>query len=360
MPPIDVSSLHFEVLLFAFVVAFLISYFSYNTIIVVAQKKHLMDEPDERSSHSVKIPTLGGIAIYLSLLVVIMLLGAFLNTNIMLMCLASLSVLLFLGLKDDLLVLASQKKFMIQIFTGAIFIAFTDLRITSLFGIFGVTTLTYLMSFLFSLFVYVLIINAYNMIDGIDGLAGGFGVLATGAFSFLFYLEQEIDLAVIGIATTGALIAFLRLNLSRRKKIFMGDTGTMIVGFCLAVLSLGFLSLAERNIQSNFRDAAPVITIAILFFPLLDTIRVFMLRIFKYKKSPFSADRNHIHHRFVDLKLSHLQVSSILIFINSLVIALSFIVYFKNLTNRLWLIVIFGSASYFTAYSFVKFYKKKR
>lgn len=359
MWPIDVSNLHIEMMLFAFILAFLVSYLSYETIITVAKAKHLMDEPDQRSSHKGKVPTLGGIAIYLSLLVVILLMGALLNTKFMLMAITSLSVLLFLGLKDDLLVLASRKKFTMQVVTGIVFIAFTDIRITSLFGVFGMTTLTYLHSFLFSLFVYVLIINAYNMIDGIDGLAGSFGVLATLSFSILLYLEHDIDIALIGIAAAGALIAFLRLNLSRFKKIFMGDTGTMIVGFCLAILTLRFLNITAHNTSSNFHDSAPVIAIAILFFPLLDTLRVFALRTFKYKTSPFKADRNHIHHWFVDLKLSHLKVSSVLVNINAILIASSFLMNFKDWTNKLWLLAITGSSLYMGAYWLLKLLRKK-
>ncbi|MDC1505099.1 undecaprenyl/decaprenyl-phosphate alpha-N-acetylglucosaminyl 1-phosphate transferase [Winogradskyella sp.] len=357
---INVSDYQLEFMLCAAIVSFLISYLSYETIITVAEQKHLMDEPGERSSHHKKVPTLGGIAIYLSLLVVLMLLGSFLNTKLMLMSLASLSVLLFLGLKDDLLILASRKKFFIQVLTGIIFIAVTDLRITSLFGVLGFTSLTYLHSFLFSLFVFVLIINAYNMIDGIDGLAGGFGVIGTLVFSGLLYSENQLGLAVIGISAASALIAFLRLNLSQNKKIFMGDTGTMIVGFCLAILTLGFLNTSDLDIHSNYHESAPVLAIAILFFPLLDTLRVFVLRVFKYKKSPFSADRNHIHHWFLDLNLSHIKVSSILIGLNLAVIAVSFLVNFKDWTHRLWGVAISGSIMYFVAYIILKTMRTKK
>lgn len=356
---INVDDFHFEFLSFAFFVAFVLSYLSYETIIEFAKQKKLMDEPDGRSSHKTKTPTLGGVAIYLSLLVVIMTIGTFLDNKFMLMTLACLSVLLFLGLKDDLLVLSPRKKFIIQLLTGVIFIAITDIRITSLFGVLGFVSLNYLHSFLFSLFVYVLIINAYNMIDGIDGLAGGFGVLSTTTFSVLFCFENEIDFAVIGLATSGSLIAFLRHNLSKNKKIFMGDTGTMIVGFVLAILVLGFLNVTDSNTESSFHKTAPAITIAILFYPLMDTLRVFILRTFKYKKSPFTADRNHIHHSFIDLKLSHLKISILLLFLNALLVLLSFIVCLQDFTNRVWLIIVIGSVIFYSSFRIVKFFKKK-
>lgn len=355
---INVDEFHFEFHGFAFFVAFVVSYLSYETIIEFAKQKQLMDEPDGRSSHKTKTPTLGGVAIYLSLLVVIMTVGSFLDNKFMLMTLACLSVLLFLGLKDDLLVLSPRKKFIIQLLVGIIFIATTDLRITSLFGVLGFVSLNYLHSFLFSLFVFVLIINAYNMIDGIDGLAGGFGVLSIMTFSVLLCFENEIDLAVVGLATSGALIAFLRHNLSKHKKIFMGDTGTMIVGFILALLALGFLNITDSNTESNFHKTAPAITIAILFYPLMDTLRVFILRTFKYKKSPFTADRNHIHHSFIDLKLSHLKASIILLFLNMLLVVFSFILCLQDFTNRVWIIVVIGSVIFYASFIVLKFSKK--
>ena len=357
MISIDINSYGLEFMLFAFVVGFIFSYLSYETIMVVAKERHLMDEPDTRSSHEINTPTLGGIAIYISLLVVVILLGNFIDAKLFLMVICSLSVLLFLGLKDDLLVLAPRKKFLIQLITGLLFILTTDIRITSLFGLFGFTSLTYLHSIIFSLFVYILIINSYNLIDGIDGLAGGFGAMASLVLGILLY-KYNINFALLGFAVTGALLAFLRHNLSKHKKIFMGDTGTMIVGFCIAVLILGLLHTSRLSVDNDYYNTAPVIAIAILFYPLLDTLRVFMLRIFKYKKSPFSADRNHIHHRFIDLKLSHLQVSLILLIINLIAIIMAFVINVKDWSNKLWFIGIFGSALYVITYVVLKSLRK--
>jgi UDP-N-acetylmuramyl pentapeptide phosphotransferase/UDP-N-acetylglucosamine-1-phosphate transferase len=354
---IDLNTYGLEFMLLASAVGFIISYLSYETIMVVAKEKHLMDEPGERSSHDSKTPTLGGIAIYLSLLVVAILLGNFIDAKLFLMIICSLSVLLFLGLKDDLLVLSPRKKFLIQLLTGLLFILITDVRITSLFGLFGITSLAYLHSILFSLFVYILIINSYNMIDGIDGLAGGFGVIATLVLSILLY-QDNINFALLGITTTGALLAFLRHNLSKNKKIFMGDTGTMIVGFCIAVLILRFLNTSRLSVNNDYYNTAPVIAISILFYPLLDTLRVFILRVFKYKTSPFTADRYHIHHRFIDLKLSHLQVSSVLLIINLLAIMMAFVINFKDWSNRLWFIGILSSALYLILFFVLRAIKK--
>ena len=354
MLPLDISNYHQELLVFSVFFGFVISYLSLETVYWVSKKKNLMDDPEERSSHVTRIPTLGGVAVYLSILTTILCFGTFFNTNTMMMFLASISILLFLGLKDDLLVLSPRKKFLIQLFVGLLFIIITDIRVTSLFGLFQIHTLPYLHSIAFSLFVMILIINAVNMIDGIDGLAAGFGISATFSLSILHYFEDQIGLAVVGLSVVGALIAFLRLNLSKRRKMFMGDTGSMIVGFCMAALTINFLKASTVNDDSLFSVSAPVIALSILFFPLLDTFRVFMLRIFKYRTSPFKADRNHIHHYFLNYLQGHIKVSLLLITINLVIVMCSFFVTFLVIEYYLGLMIFIGVNLYLISFLLVK------
>ena len=355
---LDISNYHQELLVFSVFFGFVISYLSLETVYWVSKKKNLMDDPEERSSHVTRIPTLGGVAVYLSILSTIMCFGTFFNTNTMMMFLASISILLFLGLKDDLLVLSPRKKFLIQILVGLLFVMSTDIRITSLFGLFQIYTIPYLHSVAFSLFVIVLIINAFNMIDGIDGLAAGFGVLATFLLSILHYFENQIGLGVIGFSIVGSLIAFLRLNLSERRKMFMGDTGSMIVGFCIAILVINFLKSSEINEDSMFHESAPVIALSILFFPLLDTFRVFMLRIFKYKTSPFRADRNHIHHYFLNYLQGHIKVSILLISLNLITIVCSFFMRFLVIEYYLGVMIFIGINLYLLSFLFIRRFLK--
>jgi len=194
------------------------------------------------------------------------------------------------------------------------------------------------------------------MIDGIDGLAAGFGVLATFLLGVLHYLENQVGLGIIGLSIVGALIAFLRLNLSERRKMFMGDTGSMIVGFCIAILTINFLKVSVTGNDSMFRESAPVIALSILFFPLLDTFRVFMLRIFKYKTSPFKADSNHIHHYFLNYLQGHIKVSVLLIFLNFLIIIVAFFTRFLVLEYHLGMMIFIGVNLYFISFLLIKRY----
>ena len=187
----------------AFFLSFLIAFQTFPTILYVAKQKHLMDEPDGRSVHSNKTPTLGGIGIFLGLVVVMTIVGAFLNTKVLLLVMGGLTTLFFLGLKDDLTVLSAQKKFLGQLFAAGLLVVFTDTRIIGFSTILDIDILPYWLSVIFTLFVYILIINAFNLIDGVDGLAGTIALCASAIFTVLFVEAGDLSLATISIALCG-------------------------------------------------------------------------------------------------------------------------------------------------------------
>lgn len=334
------------IIIIAAAISFIVSCASYPAIINVAKAKNLMDHSDERSSHEGKVPNLGGIGIYLSITVSLTLIGALLDTKTLLLILGSITLLFFLGLKDDILILSPRKKFVGQLVAALLLIVFTDMRISGLSGFFNVTIMPYWISILFTLFVYILIINAFNLIDGVDGLAGGLALLATVSFGMLFYQYDDLSMAVLSASVIGALIPFLYLNFSKKNKMFMGDTGSLILGFIIAVLTIKFIDSSESFPTRIYRNSSPVLALAILFFPLLDTIRIFFIRLIIHKKSPFEADKNHLHHRFLNFGFSHKKTTSIIVFINAILIATTF--YFKDwdIHMQLFLLLIIGTCLY--------------
>lgn len=346
-------------LLCAFVLAFVIAQQTFPTILYVAKEKHLMDEPDSRSLHSNNTPTLGGIGIFLSLVVVMTIVGAMLNTKVLLLVMGGLTILFFLGLKDDLTVLSARSKFLGQLVAALLLIVFTDTRIIGFSKILDVDVLPYWVSIFFTLFVYVLIINAYNLIDGVDGLAGSIALLISSVFSVLFYFSGAFSLATISVALIGALLAFLRLNFSEKNKIFMGDTGSMIVGFLLAFFTISFISQSQTNINSEYFKASPALALAMLFFPLMDTFRIFFIRIFVLKKSPFEADKNHIHHRFIQAGFSHVQTTAFIVLINLIIIVIAFNMLHLNLNTQIALLLVYGSVLYYIPFLLKRSINKK-
>ncbi|MGB0882650.1 MAG: MraY family glycosyltransferase, partial [Vicingaceae bacterium] len=188
---------------------------------------------------------------------------------------------------------------------------------------------------------YIVIINAFNLIDGVDGLAAGVGLIASTAFGFWFYYAGDWTYAVLAFSLAGALLGFLRFNFNPAK-IFMGDSGSLVIGFLFAVMAIELVEYKAQlelpNIINNI--SKPILAMSILVYPLVDTIRVFTLRAIK-GISPFTADKNHIHHRLMDLGLGHKETVVIIYLFNFLVIAAA--VYAQKFDPSYAFIVIIGA-----------------
>ena len=308
----------------AFVLAFSITHATIPAVIRVAREKHLLEEPNGRSSHFEKTPRLGGIAIFASLAIVFLLVAHLYPTTMgpSHLILPPLIILFFIGLKDDILVIDPYKKLAAQLIAASIIIACANIRIGSLFGLFGIYELPYLVSFLLTLFIFVVVVNAYNLIDGIDGLAGSLGIVAALVFGIYFYLVDTGWAVVLSATLIGSLASFLCFNYSEENKMFMGDSGSLIVGFVLAVLAITFIQINEADNPYPILNA-PTIAVVILAIPLFDALRVFSQRILA-GRNPFRADRNHIHHFMVDNGFSHGRTSMLLAGVSLVLISISF------------------------------------
>ncbi|WP_159086063.1 polysaccharide biosynthesis/export family protein [Flavobacterium faecale] len=308
--------------LFFFIIAWAISYVSFPVIINISKVKGLTAIPSDRSSHTVQTPNLGGVGIFIGFILAFTCFGSIFDIGSNYNLIGSLVVLFFLGLKDDILVLSAKTKFIVQFGIGLLITLNSSISINSLFGLFGIYKIGIIPAIALTTFVYVLIINSYNLIDGIDGLAGTIAICFLSVSSILFYNSHSITLLIISITLMGSILAFLQYNFSRRKKIFMGDTGSMIVGFLISFLVINILNLKEINFGLFSYTTSPTLLIALLFYPLVDTARIFFVRLVILKKSPFNADKNHIHHRLLALGFNHCQIS---IFVGLFTFVLAFI-----------------------------------
>ena len=324
----------FFYLLLATVLAFLTTHATVPAVIRVAHEKHLLDEPNGRSSHSQKTPSLGGIAIFASLVIVFTLATHLYpaTADKSHLILPSLVILFFIGLKDDILVIDPYKKLAAQLIAAGIVIACADIRIGSLFGLFGIYELSYAASFLLTLFIFVVVINSYNLIDGIDGLASSLGIVSAFAFGCYFYLVDVGWAVVLCAVLIGSLLSFLRFNYSKVNKVFMGDSGSLLIGFVLAVLAITFIQVNEAPNPYHVTNA-PTIAIIVLVVPLFDALRVFSQRTLA-GHSPFRADRNHVHHFMVDNGFSHKRSSLLLAGLSLLLIVVSFLLLAQSSVAR--------------------------
>jgi UDP-GlcNAc:undecaprenyl-phosphate GlcNAc-1-phosphate transferase len=323
----------------------LITMLSIPSILHVARARHLYDDVGHfRKQHDHGIPRLGGVGIFLSFIITL-LLFSMVDKTIPISYLLSASIVLFImGLKDDLSGVNPSTKFFIQFIVAFILVVLADIRFTSMYGILGIQSISYAASAIFSILFIILIINAFNLIDGIDGLAGTTCIIVNGTFSVLFICIKHYEMAAVSFAIVGAVFGFLRYNLTPAK-IFMGDAGSLLVGLISAIMAIKFIEL--NNVvtdSSSVLTSAPALTFAILVGPIFDTLRVFTLRILA-GKSPFTADRNHIHHRILMLGYNHMQTTLFLGGVNILLIVM--VLLLAPLGNFILLILILSAALLF-------------
>ncbi len=307
----------------SFGIAFLITHLAIPSIVTVAQIKGLYDVPNGRTSHTTPTPVLGGIAIFAGLVISTIIFSVLGFGSELKYIIAGLIILFFFGIKDDILALDPKKKLAAQIIAGLLIAVLGDVRITHFHGFLGIDEVSYVFSLVCTIFFFIVMINGFNLIDGIDGLASGVGIITSVTFGCWFAMSGYDSYAVMSFALTGSLVAFFYFNVfGKRNKIFLGDTGSLILGLSVAVFAVRFMEYEGGATGILIVESAPAVTFGILIVPLFDTLRVFSLRIFQ-KRSPFIADKQHIHHRLLELGFPHLKATLIILFINQMFIGLS-------------------------------------
>jgi len=283
------------------------------------------DTPDARSSHQNTVPTFGGIAFYISLILTLFMLQKEYDNAIIITLLVSISILFFTGFKDDLRNSSPKAKLFGQLLAVSLLMLHSEFYISSLHGFLGIHEMPPIIGIPFSVFLFISIINAYNLIDGIDGLASMVGIVAASSFAVLFYNLDLYFYTGICVALISMLFAFLRFNFSTKKKIFMGDTGSLTIGFVLGILGMRLMTLDFETVSliGIPRSGIPLLFLTILIVPTFDVSRVIFIRLIK-KLSISTPDRNHIHHLLIDAGLTHKKASSLLGLVNISLVGLMY------------------------------------
>ncbi len=229
-----------------------------------------------------------------------------------------------IGLVDDLIHLTPIAKLIAQWITASLIFYTLDIRLTSFYGLFGDENFHFAISYIITFCTVVLITNALNLIDGIDGLAAVFSLIATLIFGAWFFFVANYQYAILCFALAGGILAFLFQNWEP-SRIFMGDTGSLVIGTLLSVFTIQFIN--DNHVLSNNHDlkfkSSIGTAICVMIIPLIDTFRIVIIRLYK-NISPFSADKRHIHHALVRLNLSHRQAVYILTLVHVFFISLAF------------------------------------
>ncbi|MFG1592792.1 MraY family glycosyltransferase [Halobacteriovorax sp. CON-3] len=336
--------------------SFVITYITIPILIKFAEFTSLYTDSNHRTAHKHKVPSLGGIALFMGICFSSLLLTPNDQFNSIQYLLATQFIIFFLGLKDDIFVLSARKKLLVQLICAQIIFFYSGVRIDNFYSVLGIGALNEVESNLITTLAFVGLINAFNLIDGINWLAGLISISACLFLATWFGVNNfQVELG-ISLSLIGSLLAFLKFN-KTPAKIFMGDTGSLLIGLTISYLLIRFINLNHNstNLVFEFRSA-PSIAVAVVFIPLLDTLRVMFIRLLQ-KKSPFTPDQNHLHHILLRKGLSHIQAALVLFMLNSACIIIAMILH--KVTGKIVItsmfIVLF---SFFNLIAFNRMHKK--
>jgi UDP-GlcNAc:undecaprenyl-phosphate GlcNAc-1-phosphate transferase len=322
--------------LLTYVMAFVLTLIFIPPVIFMVKRFKLFDRPNARKEHSVPTPTFGGISIFAGMMVSLVFWFKFYNHPSIITFFLSMILLFGVGIMDDLKDLAARYKLVIEAGVATL-LAVSGIRITSFGGLFGINELHIMAQYIITVVTIVGITNAFNLIDGIDGLAGGLGFMSLVTLGIFLTISKDLNYAMIAFAFAGALLGFLYFNFNPAK-IFMGDTGSLVLGFVIAVLCVQLMKI-------NSIHSIPVVpniyvfTLGIVMIPVFDTLRVFGTRIWN-GRSPFSADKTHIHHLITNKGFTHGFAARLICVFHGFILILVY--WMKNWKPELQVLVLFG------------------
>lgn len=314
---IDLTFTSYRIIVFCFSTAFIVSFFTIPVILFFAKKYKLVDSPDDRKIHILPMPTLGGVAIYTGMIVSLFCWYPFPNDSLFKYLLIPISLLFILGIIDDLKNIPAIYKFILEIIL-ALTVSYAGIRISSFEGLFGIWEIPVVAQYFITVITIVGLTNAFNLIDGIDGLAGSLGFMSLIALGFFLNLSSDQLTPLIAFSFAGGLLAFLYFNLNPAK-IFMGDTGSLVMGFVIVISCIRLINVNHNSLTTATLSNSPIMSMGLVFIPLFDMVRVFIIRIWQ-GKSPFTADKIHIHHMLLSNGFSHEAATQILCLVHGIIL----------------------------------------
>ena len=307
-------------ILIAFAVALMVTALIHPRVANFAKKRNIVDNPNARKLQRNPVPVMGGVAVFFGLVSGLCISGIFVNVNELLPIVVAMSVMLCVGVIDDVSELSPWLRFVIEIAVVLMLIFTTHISLDSLQGLWGFYDLPLWLSAPLTIFAVVGMINAINLIDGVDGLSSGFCMIASIAFGALFLMSNNYDMAVLAAITLGSLMPFFFHNVfGDRSKMFIGDGGSLMMGVVMSAYVVAVISVRDEAF-----DAMPdgmglvAFTMAVMAVPVFDTLRVMTMRILR-RTSPFRPDKTHLHHLFIDLGFSHIATTCSVLSLNLLV-----------------------------------------
>lgn len=316
-----------QVVIIPFLVAFICVWLIHPAIAKMAIVRGLTDNPNARKLQKMPVPVMGGMAVFFGIIVTAGVTSIVFNSYALFTCVVTMTVMMYMGFIDDLVGIKPWIRIAIEVAVIGFVVIMDLVNINDFHGLFGIGKLPVYVSLPLCAFSGVGIINAINMIDGVDGLSSGLGIFISFVFGCVFFYSHDFTMAVMAFATMGALVPFFFKNVfGHLSKMFIGDSGTMMMGIILCIFCMRTIDNTSR-VSRAYPDLGVIaFCLAALSIPVFDTVRVMLLRIY-HGGSPFVADKTHLHHVFIRLGFSHIGTTACIItleFINVLSFFLSF------------------------------------
>lgn len=341
----------------SFVIAFVSTWFIYVRVLNFAIKYGIVDNPDARKLQRVPVPVLGGVTVFIGILMVTILGIFFLDLKMLTISVIAMLVMLVVGTIDDVKNLSPAARFIFEIGIVLYVIYLGDIKIGDFYGLWGFRSIPDYLGVPLTVFASVGIMNAINLIDGVDGYSSGFGAMACTIFAIMFYALGNQTMMMFAVAADGALIPFFLYNVfGRKSKMFIGDGGTLLLGTIMALFVMSILTTNPSSYMLMLQGVGLVpFTLAVLAVPVFDTLRVMTARIIS-GLPPFRPDKLHLHHLFIEMGFSHVGTAVCLIFTDLLVVVAWFVSYKcgASINMQLYIVLAFALLTTFGFYTFVR------
>lgn len=341
--------LNFYQIIVPAILAFLGTLWIHPKVLKIAVMKDLVDNPDARKLQRRPIPNMGGAAVFFGIIIGLCSSQTILNSPNVFMLMAAMLIMLYIGIMDDILSLTPTLRFIIEILLICWLMYINKSSINCFYGVWDIATIPMWISIPLTIFACVGIINAINLIDGVNGLSSGFCFMSSILFAIMFYNLGNKEMMIIAISAAGAIIPFFLHNVFGNKtKMFIGDSGTLAIG---TMISMFVISILKEDFAGTVLMVKGVglipFLLAVLSIPVFDTLRVMSTRILN-GKSPFSPDKTHLHHMFIDLGFSHTATTTSILSLNFIITATWFLSYKLGASIDMQLYIVLTLSILFT------------
>ena len=344
-------------LLLPFVAAFVSTLWIHPKILKIAILKNIVDNPDARKLQRRPIPVMGGIAVFFGLMVGICSSQIMFFSPGVFILTAAMLVMLYTGTIDDILDLSPNIRFLIEILVVGFIMYVNECAINNFCGLWGINIIPMWIAAPLTIFAAVGIINAINLIDGVNGLSSGFCFMASVLFAIMFYLSGNVTMTILAISAAGAIVPFFLHNVfGKTTKMFIGDGGTLVIGTMMSMFVISILG--KGSLSARFAEQGVGLipfTLSVLAVPVFDTLRVMSMRILR-GNSPFSPDKTHLHHLFIELGFTHIGTTVSILSLNFLIVVTWFLSYKlgASIDTQLYIVIAMSLCITFVFYKFAK------